>query len=269
MLRRELKKYLAVFKLSWQNVLEYRFNFIMWRVRSFVFLLTMYFLWTTVFAGKQALFGFNREQIVTYVLLSVFLFSLVFIYAMDSIADSIANGSLSLFLVKPISFLTYWFVRFVARRFLNTLLTVVELVIFLFLVKPQFFVQKDPRLITYSFFAAILAVILLSLMDFIFGLTSFWTLHAYGPRFALKTLMEFASGSFFPLNILPMILFKTVSFLPFALLVFFPLRVFLGQLTLFEVYRGLLTQLIWIAVLFVALRFVWNRGLRRYEAVGG
>jgi len=82
-------------------------------------------------------------------------------------------------------------------------------------------------------------------------------------------LMEFASGRFFPLNILPAFLFKLINFLPFSFLVFFPLNVYLGRLTLPEVYRGLLTQAIWIVLLFVVLKIVWSLGLRRYEAVGG
>jgi len=101
------------------------------------------------------------------------------------------------------------------------------------------------------------------------GLTAFWTLHAYGPRFALKMAMEFVSGRFFPLNILPTVLFKIVNFLPFSFLVFFPLNLYLGRLSTSEIYRGFLTQIIWIAVFAVLLKLLWSRGLRRYEAVGG
>jgi len=93
--------------------------------------------------------------------------------------------------------------------------------------------------------------------------------HAYGPRFALKMAMELTSGRFFPLNILPAVLFKIMNFLPFSFLVFFPLNVYLDRLSTSEIYRGLLTQTIWIAIFSVLLKVVWQRGLRRYEAVGG
>lgn len=264
-----LKKYLTVFKLSWENVLEYRFNFLMGRVRSLVLLLTLYFLWTTVFANKANLFGFSRNQIVTYVLGATFLFSFVFVHSMDDIADTIANGRLSLFLLKPINFLGYWFVRRIASRLMQLLTTVAELAVFIILVRPQFFTQLNSEILLLSFVALLSAIVLLTFLDFFAGLASFWTVHAYGPRFVFKMLMEFTSGRFFPLNILPAVLFKLTSFLPFSFLVFFPLNVYLGRLTTYEVCQGLLTQTIWIAVLFVILKVIWSRGLRRYEAVGG
>lgn len=264
-----LRKYLAIFRISWQNVLEYRFNFLMGRVRSLVLLLTLYFLWTTVFAGRESLFGFSRDQIITYVLGSTFLFSLVFVHSMDDIADGIANGRLSLFLLKPVNFLGYWFVRRVASRLMHLLTTSAELAIFVILVRPQFFTQLDSRVLALSLLTLLSAIILFTLLDFLAGLTSFWTIHAYGPRFAFKMLMEFTSGRFFPLNILPAFLFRVVNFLPFSFLVFFPLNVYLGRLTTSEIYRGLTNQVVWIAALFLVLKIIWSRGLRRYEAVGG
>lgn len=264
-----LKKYLTVFKLSWENVLEYRFNFLMGRVRSLILLLTLYFLWTTVFASNPHLFGFSRDQIVTYVLGATFLFSFVFVYSMDDVAWAVSEGGLSMFLPKPINFLGYWFVRRVASRLMQLLTTGVELAVFIILVRPQFFTQLNFEVLLLSFVALLSAVVLFTLLDFIVGLTAFWTLRAYGPRFAFKMSVEFISGRFFPLNILPAFLFKLANFLPFSLLVFFPLNVYLGRLSIPEIYKGLLTQLIWIAALSVVLKVVWARGLRRYEAVGG
>lgn len=264
-----LRKYLTVFKLSWERALEYRFDFFMWRVRSFILLLTLYFLWTRVFAGKENLFGFSHSQILTYVLGSTFLFSFVFVHSMDNIANEIASGGLSLFLLKPVSFLSYWLVLRTATRMMNTAMTVVELGTFLIFVKPLFFIQSGLEVLALTFVTLGLAIILFTLVDFIIGLTAFWTLHAYGPRFALKMGMEFASGRFFPLNILPVILFKLTNFLPFSFLVFFPLNVYLGRLAAPEIYQGLLTQMIWIMVLSVVLKLIWVHGLRRYEAIGG
>ncbi len=264
-----LKKYLTVFKLSWERLLEYRFDFLMWRIRSFILLLTLYFLWTNVFVGKATLFGFTREQILTYVLGSTFLFSLVFVHSMDNIANDIADGRLSMFLAKPISFLGYWLVLRTATRLMNTAMTIVELSAFLIFVKPQFFIQSGSEVLILTFAALILAIVLFTFIDFVVGLAAFWTLRAYGPRFAFKMLMEFTSGRFFPLSILPVVLFKLTNFLPFSLLVFFPLNVYLGRLTTPEIYQGLLTQIIWIVVLFIILKIVWSRGLCRYEAVGG
>jgi len=264
-----LRKYLTVFKLSWENALEYRFNFLMGAVRSFILLLTLYFLWTTVFAAQNNLFGFTRNQIVTYVLGSTFLFSFVFVHSMDDVAGNIYTGELSGFLLKPVNYFGYWFVRRVASRLMYLLITLGELMVFTVLIKPHLFVQTQPENLVLGLIALCLTIILFTFLDFVAGLTAFWTQQAYGPRFASKMLMEFTSGRFFPLNILPAVLFRAVNFLPFSFLVFFPLNVYLGRLSVLEIHQGLLTQIIWIVVFAVLLKVIWMRGLRRYEAVGG
>jgi len=265
-----LRKYLTVFKLSWERALEYRTNFIFGRIRDFILLTTFYFLWTTVFSGKAQLFGFNQDRILTYIIGAQFLSTFVLSYAMDYIADSIVSGSFSLLLVKPWGHpLLFYFVNRLAIRSLRLISFLLEFAAFWFIFRPSFFQQTSFKFVAATLVALVLTVLLFALIDFIVGLSAFWTLHAYGPRFALKMALEFTSGRFFPLNILPAFLFKLVNFLPFSFLVFFPLNVYLGRLTPPEVYRGLITQIVWIAVLFVVLKIVWSRGLRRYEAVGG
>ena len=195
-----LRKYLTVFKLSWERLFEYRFNLLMGTVRSLILLLTFYFLWTTVFTGKAGLFGFNRAQILTYVLGANFLSSFIFIHSMNKIADEIADGQLSLHLLKPVNFLAYWFIRQSALRLMSLLWTIAETVVFLVLVKPQLLIELNFEVLILGPAALLLALILFTVLDSLAGLTSFWTFRAYGPRFAFTMLMEFTSGRFFPLN---------------------------------------------------------------------
>jgi len=265
-----LKKYFTLFKLSWERVFEYRFLFLVDRFRELILLATSYYLWTNVFVGKENLFGFQQDQILTYIIGTSLLSTVIFSYSMDRIAGAIVDGDISFLLVKPWKYpLLFYFIKRLAPHMMRSLASLMELVVFLLVFKPHFFWQTNATLVSVFLVTLILAVVLFILINFVVGLTSFWTLHAYGPRFALKTAMEFASGRFFPLNILPAALFKLTNLLPFSLLVFFPLNVYLGRLTTPEIYRGLLTQIVWIAILSVVLKIAWQRGLRRYEAVGG
>ena len=265
-----LRKYLTVFKLSWQRVLVYRFLFLVDRFRELIFLVTSYYLWTNVFAGKENLFGFQQDQILTYIIGTSLLSTVVLSYSMDRIADAIVDGDMSFLLVKPWRYPPlFYLIKRLAPHLMRSLASLVELAVFLLVFKPRFFWQTSAALVSVSLVTLILAVTLFILINFVVGLTAFWTLHAYGPRFAVKMAMELTSGRFFPLNILPAVLFKVVNFLPFSFLVFFPLNVYLGRLSTSEIYRGFLIQIIWIAAFSVLLKIVWQRGLRRYEAVGG
>ena len=104
------------------------------------------------------------------------------------------------------------------------------------------------------------------MFDFVGGLTAFWTLRAYGPRFLFKILMEFAGGRYFPLAILPFGLAKVVSFSPFAFILYWP-AVYLTEGKVYEGYG--VYALIWIALLGFLLHITWKKGLKVYEAYGG
>ena len=59
------------------------------------------------------------------------------------------------------------------------------------------------------------------------------------------------------------------SFLPFYWTMGFPVDVITGKISGGEVWTGLWIQAFW-QVLFIVLYFVlWQRGMRKYSAVGG
>ena len=133
-----MRKYWQVFKISLSNIFEYRFDFVMGRVRNITLLLTLYFLWTTVFANRAELFGYNHSQIVLYILFSNIVFSTIFAHSMDDIAGDISGGQLSMYLVKPINYLGYWFIRRVASRLAHLVMVLLETGVFLVFVQPNF-----------------------------------------------------------------------------------------------------------------------------------
>ncbi len=269
MLPKSFSKYRTVFKLSWQNVLQYRLNFLMGRVRNIILLLTLYFLWTTVFKKPSELFGFTHQQIVTYVLVGNFFYSLIFAHSDNDIADAIASGRLSSFLIRPINYRFYWFVRRLASRLMYLSMTILETLVFVLLVRPNLQLSTQPQAVLLTLAAVLLAILLFTFLDFSAGMLSFWTLRAYGPRFALRMLMDFTSGRIFPLNILPPTIFTILNTLPFSFLIFFPLNLFQGRLGTLATVCGFGLQIAWTALAFLLMQWLWQSGLRRYEAVGG
>jgi ABC-2 type transport system permease protein len=57
--------------------------------------------------------------------------------------------------------------------------------------------------------------------------------------------------------------------LPFRYMVGFPVEVLLGQLSTPGVLTGLVYQIGWLLVAWLAFRAMWRQGVRRYAAVGG
>jgi len=73
-----MKKYWFVYSLYWQEGLSRRASFFMERFRSLVVLLSFYYLWSALLAHRTSFAGYDRSQMITYVLGMNILRSLVF-----------------------------------------------------------------------------------------------------------------------------------------------------------------------------------------------
>lgn len=264
-----MRKYLTVFKANWQTTFEYRLNFFLGRLENIILLITLYFVWTSVFARQETIFDYNKAQILTYVIGGHFLRTLVLETRTKFVGEEIYSGFISSVLLKPVSYFWQWFAEDFARKALTVLTSIFEVAIFVAIVKPPLFIQKDMNLIFLTIAAVILAGFLNFVITFTTALFGFWSEETYGPSFLMDVIITFASGAIFPLDILPVFLAIPLKILPFSYLLFFPLKIFLGQLSLNAIMTGFALELFWFFVLLKIYKIVWSKGIRRYSAFGG
>jgi ABC-2 type transport system permease protein len=263
-----MNKYLTLYTLSWQKQLEVRSDFYFERTRSLAVLISIYFLWSALLTHQNSLQGYSRDQLLTYVLVMTLLRAWVLGCVTDRIPSEIARGMISDVLLRPISHLWYWATQDAASKSLNLLSAVVEVTVFVLLVSAPFL--PPPTFLMGSLFAlsTILAMIIYFQMSYMLGVLGFWTSESWGPRFCFEIILEFCAGAYFPIDLLPGIVQKILSFLPFPYLVFYPLSIYLGRLGFGEIGRVLAMQIFWIVILTFMTRGFWKIGLRKYAAEG-
>lgn len=263
-----MKKYFLVMKNTWDEVFTYRINFLMWRIRGVIILVSLYFIWLAVLPEKGELFGYSQSLMLTYILGTSFLSAIIFSSRSYAIGDEINQGNLSNYLIRPVNYFLYWFAKDVGDKAMNVVLSLMELTILFFLLHPPFFLQTNLFYLGLFVFSLVLAVILYFLFNLMMGFIGFWSNEVWAPRFIFFMISSFLAGGYFPLDILP----KGVSFifqtLPFGYLLFFPLKIYLGQLPLIEIGRGFAISVVWVLILFVLTKFIWRKGLRVYTAQG-
>lgn len=264
-----MRKYWPVFKNTLAEYFTYRLNFTMWRIRTVMQLLVVYFLWWAIFESQEGeIFGYTQGMILTYILGAAFLRTMVFASRTIDIGDEINRGNLTNFLLKPISYFKYWFVRDIADKILNISFAVFELTLIYLLLKPPIFLQTNFLNLSLFAVSAGLALMLYFYINFLFGLLAFWTPDTWAPRFLFFVVLEFLAGGLFPLDILPQFLYQVLRFLPLFYLNFFPLKIYLGQLSILEVAEGLTICLFWTVIFYWVVQAVWRKGLRVYSAEG-
>lgn len=265
-----LKKYWSVVQISWESGFVYRLNFIMWRVRNVVQLLTLYFLWLAVSGSRESIFSYSRAALLTYVLGSSLIRAIVLsVRSIDAQVD-IATGDLNNFLIKPINYFIYWAARDVADKALNIAFAVGELIILYILLRPSIVLPQNPS--TWFFFtlSVFLATGLFFMFSFIISMTTFWyyQYNGWAQRFLSFAIVESLAGSLFPLDILPPLFAKISINLPTAYFIYFPMQIFLERLSVREVATGYAVLAFWTIVLYGIGQLLWQKGLKVYAAFG-
>lgn len=253
---------------SLQEYFAYRLNFILWRVRVIVSILISFFLWQTIFKTKSQVFGYQQSQMLTYILLITFLNGIVLSTQTFRVAEEINLGTLSNFLIRPFSYFGYVMSRDISDKIVNTFFSIFEIIFLIIILHPPIFVQTSVYWLGLFFVTFILAALLFFEIGMMLSIIGFWSRDTWAPRFIFFILVTFLAGTYFPLDILPKPIYSFLQFLPFTYLIFFPLKIYLGQMDSFFLLRGLGIMISWIILMSVILRYSWRRGLKIYTAEG-
>src|SRR3989344_52707 len=132
-----MSKYSQVFKLSWDSNFVYRFNFVLLRVRTLISFLAIYFFWVAVFRHNNQVFDYSRASLLTYVVVARVVGTLVFNNNMTG--EEIASGNLNNYLIKPVSYLKYWFTRDLGDKLLSLIFFFIELALIMLILRPPLF----------------------------------------------------------------------------------------------------------------------------------
>jgi ABC-2 type transport system permease protein len=266
-----MQKYWTIFKISFAEEFAYKLNFILWRVRNVFHFLLNYFLWSTVFAdATTVIFGYDRSKILTYIFGLLIVRAVVGSARAMDISNDIAQGDLSNYLVKPLTYFKYWFTRDISSKALNLFFAVIEFSILFLIFRPQFFVQQEAVILVLFAVVLVMAVLIYFAVLVLVSSITFWAPEmSWAGHFLITfVIVEALSGSLFPINILPNTLQTIVMATPFPYLLYFPVQVYLGNITGNALIIGMLTMAFWTGALYFLMGRVWKKGLEAYEATG-
>lgn len=266
-----MNRYLSIFKISFQQEFAYKLNFIMWRVRNVLQIFIVFFLWDSVFSDpSRIVFGYDRAKILTYIFGTLVLKAFIFSARSVDVPGEISEGTLTNYILKPISYFKYWITRDIASKVLNLMFAAVEITILFVILKPDFFFQTNVIYLIGFIITLLIANFLLFVIRFITSFITFWAPEmAWGSQFLIVvTITEFLSGSVFPLDIFPALFQKVLYMTPFPYILFFPLQVYLGKVTPEFMIQGIVISLIWSVITVMIMNLIWVAGLKTYRAEG-
>ena len=184
------------------------------------------------------------------------------------LASGYQLGELSNIIIRPISNLWYWLSRDAADKALNLIFSAVEIFCWLF-----YYVRHWPGLtLPHSAISLLLILPLSTLLyyfiNYLFGLTGFWTNEVWAPRFLLMVVLQFLAGLMFPLDVLPQKSRVWPCGRLFRIWFIFLAQVILGKTGNMGIINGLAATAVWTIIFGILVEMVWRKGLRVYGAEG-
>jgi ABC-2 type transport system permease protein len=117
--------------------------------------------------------------------------------------------------------------------------------------------------------SVLLAAALQFLISYSVAMLAFWMLEISTVVFIIYSFEYFLSGRMFPLGMMPAPIQNVLRLLPFPYELYFPISIFMGQVSGAALWEGLLIQSSWVLIIAFGANTLWQRGLKRYQAVGG
>ena len=265
-----MRKYLTLAKLTFEEYFVYRLNFLLWRFRSFISFLTLLFFWLAIYGNKSGFLGYQKSQMLTYVVGIAFLRGIVLGSRSVDLAGQVRSGELSKVILAPLKIFQFWFTRDLVDKSLNLIFTLVEIALIISLLKFPFYLPKNWE--TYFCFVVfvLLSMFLYFFLSFVLSLSAFWTEDVWAARWLFGIIfLEFFAGAFFPIDVLPKTLAGIINLTPFPYLVFFPLKIWLEQITAGAALKAMVICGLWLLFFYWLAKFLWQKGIKNYGAYGG
>lgn len=260
--------YLEFLKKSFQQQFVYRANTIIHIFSSFIYLFVTVSIWTALYKGKGIIDGISQKEMLTYVLMVQFVRTIVKVSVSKYVADRASSGIISIDFIRPVSLKMCALFDSLGSALFNVIIFAVPMlsigsVIWEF-VLPEYHYQWllfIPSLL--------MAVVLYSTMEYIMGLTAFWTKTNWHISWIIGSFLTLFSGSHIPLWFYPKSIKSIADLLPFKYFIFEPINIFLGKVTSTQALNIILYQFVWFMILLAIERIVWHYAQRVVTVQGG
>lgn len=262
------KIFQRLWQVNWAEQWQYRANLLMyllyWLVSPIIYLA----VWTSIANSKGSVNGLTANDFVTYYMTLLIVDQITSNIVIHTFAYKIQDGTLSSELIRPIHpMLTNALINNIAFKALTIMGFIPIWIVLFFLYKPDF-----SSVTLTGILVAIPAMIMAFLTGYLLSAAitalAFWTTRVYSIHEFYFALILLFSGQFVPLTLMPKLIQDIAQYLPFQLLIYYPIQLILGKLSSAQIMQGYLMNIIWLTAAILLFNLIWRNGVKRYSAVG-
>jgi ABC-2 type transport system permease protein len=260
--------YLSLMLSSMQQALAYRGRILLSTLGNGLWIVAVYYLWRTVFAGGGEVAGYRWESMRTYLVLAYAVNALLSFSSTARLYNLVRTGEIAQELLRPVDYLAQQLAIAVGAALIEGLVSA-ALALAVAVVAVGIAPPATPLAALLFLPSIALGFVIKFLISFLAALLCFWTINGAGLYWAQTAVVNLFSGALVPLAFLPDWLRTLAAWAPFQGIIATPLAIYQGQVSGLEVMWALGLQLLWIALLWGMSRALWGPALRALDIQGG
>ena len=254
-----------------QTGLAYRHTIWAGAFGDLVFIFARIAIWVSIYGAASSAAAFNGvtlPEMVTYALLAGPVLYWRYSRLLADVDNAVRSGDVAIYLLKPLHFPAY----LLASHLGYFLFELVAITLPVAVVIGLVFGLLPPASLFHGLaFLAFwpLSFLLLFALATLLGLAAFWLMTAQSIDWFFNAIMTLLSGGLVPLWFFPGWLAALAGHLPFAWISYYPAAVYLGKLDPGQTLLYFALGLVWLALLLLALAWLWSKARHRLIVQGG
>ena len=268
---KKLKTYLPFAINVFQRNLSYRANAVIFILGESIMLAVTYYLWKAIYGSSadSIIKGFSLNEMIIYVLVSFLTALIISADILHDIYREVKDGSIAINLIRPISYEK----RMIFQGLGNVMYNFVVIFIVSFTVITILYYKYTGSLslfnIIFYLISMMLGVLINLYYSYAFGLISFKITNMWGLSQIVGAITQLLSGALIPIVFFPQGIQWIFKFLPFSSMIYTPTMIYLGKITGLELIKAIGIQVIWLGILIVIARVMWNTLIKKLTILGG
>ncbi len=265
-----MRSYLHLAKGEFMSIATYSLGLIFTILGNLVYIVVIYFLWNSVYAGDkdQIIRGMTFDQVFVYMTLAGSILILFKTWTDWIMSFNIREGTVINDLIKPLNYQMKLLAEASGRMMFNILMITLPSIFVIFVV-----FGADVKLgLNLPFFvlAVILAFPLSFCLDFMVGLIAFYTESIWGVSSTKEIIVGLFSGALIPLQFFPDHIQDILRLLPFQAIFHIPLSIMTDQsLGAGDFVTMIGIQGFWLVVLFGFSHLAYLQAIKAITVNGG
>jgi ABC-2 type transport system permease protein len=263
-----MRAYLAILRGAIMEGVTYRVGFLFIILGNILYLCVAYYLWQSIYENTTTIHGLTFNETFIYIALGSTVFVLLKTYADWMISHEIEDGTIAIYLTKPVDYEFYALSISLGSVLTNLAAITIPTLLLLTLVFKVTF-TLGPGLLLFPL-SLLLAFLISYFFDYVTGLFAFYTESIWGISTTKEILISVLSGALIPLQFFPDAIQKILLVLPFQAIYYTPLMLITRPNQDWGTLLSMLgVQIAWVVILFVFTRLFYNQAIKVLRVAGG